>query len=273
MHFRRIVVIDIASLGIGAAPDAKKYHSEKANTLGHLDAQYLLDVPTLQRLGLGNIRRHHQFLTIPPAKHPLGFYGKLRVTTRSGAKDASLREMFDFNQPLRTLSVFNHLSRCHYRTIIISRFVSYLADQDCCTQIQSANDNTGFKKLINNLKQMDTGLIYFQVPELQSAAVHKDPQGYAARLSIVDKQIDLLMSVMTSTDLLIVTSSFANDPSYPQQTVTREYLPLIMYTPEDTKGRYVGTRKTAGDVAATIIDNFKEPGTQIPLSNSLLRSM
>ncbi|QBP17711.1 phosphopentomutase [Acetilactobacillus jinshanensis] len=273
MHFRRVIVVDIASLGLGAMPDAKRYHSEKANTLGHLDEQYLLNVPTLQRLGLGNIRRHHQFLTIPPAKTPLGFYGKLKVRTHSGTKDASLREMFDFNEPLRTLSVFNHLSRCHYRTIIISRFISYLADQDCCLQIQSANDNTGFRKLINNLKQMDTGLIYLQVPELQWVATQKDPQGYAARLSIVDKQIELLMSTLTSTDLLIITSSFANDPSYPERQITREYLPLIMYTPEVSKGHYVGTRKSVGDIAATLIDNFKEPGTEIPLSNSLLRSM
>ena len=273
MNFRRIVVVDIASLGIGAAPDATRYHSKRADTLGHLDAQYLLDVPTLQRLGLGNIQRPQPFLTVPPAKRPAGFYGKLRISSVSGTKDASLREMFDFNQPLRTLSVFNHLARCRYRTIIISRFISYLANQDCCIQIQSASDNTGFKKLISHLKRMDTGLMYLQVPELQSMATRKDLQGYAARFAIVDKQLELLMSVMTSTDLLMITSSFANDPADQQRQVTREYLPILMYTPGFKIGHSLGTRATAGDVAATIIDNFREPADRLPLKNSLLKSM
>ena len=272
MHFRRIAIVDAASLGIGATRDANEYHSEHADTLGHLDDQYLLDIPTLQSLGIGNIQRSNSFLTVPPAKRPRGFYGKLRIRARSGTKDASLREMFDFNEPLRTLSIFNHLAYCHYTTVIISRFISYLANQDVCTQIQSADDNIGFKNLMTQFQRMDSGLVYLRVPELSEQAAKKNAQGYAAILSIVDKQIDLLMSVLTSTDLLIVTSSFANDPADTQKQITREYLPVLMYTPDITSGHSLKIQH-AGAVAATLLDNFKEPDTRMPDQCSLLKLM
>ena len=272
MNFRRVVIVDMASLGIGAARDATKYDSTDADTLGHLDAQYLLDVPTFQQLGLGNIQRSRPLLTIPSISQPHGFYGRLKVMSRSNARDASLREMFDFNQPLRTLSLFNHLARCRYNTVIISRFISYLANQDCCTQIQEADDNTAFKTLVAQLQQMDTGLLYLQVPELPTAAEQKDVQGYAARLAIVDKQVELLMSKLTSTDLLVLTSSFANDPTIHRCQITREYLPLLLYTPGIEVGGSLGTHP-AGDVAITLIDNFGLASSKLSKRHNLLTKL
>ena len=265
MNFSRIVIVDAASLGIGTTHGTKR-----ADTLGHLDAQYLLDVPTLEQLGLGNIYRRPVFLTLPKVARPLGFYGELQISAASGTQTSGLREMFDFNQPLRTLSVFNYMARHHYTTVIISRFISYLADQDVCTQIQGADDNEAFKKLMIQFQQMDTGLIYLQVPELSYAAHQKDSQGYAARLSLLDKHLEILMSKMTNTDLLIFTSSFANDPTDLKQQITRENLPLLMYTPAIAQGSSLGVHRSTGVIAATIIDNFKIGVTKTLLKQSLL---
>lgn len=54
--FDRVFVIVMDSVGIGAAPDAKEFGDEGTNTLGSIaDAFNGLDVPQLEKLGLGNI--------------------------------------------------------------------------------------------------------------------------------------------------------------------------------------------------------------------------
>lgn len=53
MNDARVCILMMDSLGIGAAPDAKQYGDEKANTLGHiLKAHPNLHIPNLSRLGL-----------------------------------------------------------------------------------------------------------------------------------------------------------------------------------------------------------------------------
>ena len=61
--------------GVGALPDAGEYGDEGSNTLGHLAEQVGgLQLPTLERLGLGNII---PILGVPPASDPV-VHGRLR---------------------------------------------------------------------------------------------------------------------------------------------------------------------------------------------------
>ena len=59
---------------MGAAPDAQRYASEGANTIGHVAEQYPLALPCLQRLGLGNIL---PLLNVPPHPQPLAAWGRM----------------------------------------------------------------------------------------------------------------------------------------------------------------------------------------------------
>lgn len=53
---RRAIVVVLDACGVGALPDAADYGDAGANTLGHLaEAAGGLELPTLQRLGLGSI--------------------------------------------------------------------------------------------------------------------------------------------------------------------------------------------------------------------------
>ena len=72
---RRAVVVVMDACGVGALPDADEYGDEGSNTLGHLaEAVGGLRLPTLERLGLGNII---PILGVPPASDPV-VHGRLR---------------------------------------------------------------------------------------------------------------------------------------------------------------------------------------------------
>jgi len=62
-------------VGAGAAPDAPRYDSAEANTLGHVAEQFPLSLPCLQELGLGNIL---PLTNVPPASVPKAAWGKMQ---------------------------------------------------------------------------------------------------------------------------------------------------------------------------------------------------
>ncbi len=53
---RRVTIIVLDSLGVGALPDAEDYGDAGADTLGHIEDRYALDIPNLRKLGMGNIQ-------------------------------------------------------------------------------------------------------------------------------------------------------------------------------------------------------------------------
>ncbi|MBM4429184.1 MAG: phosphopentomutase [Chloroflexi bacterium] len=85
-RIQRVVLVILDSVGIGALPDAARYGDEGSDTLGNL-ARALggLELPNLQKLGLGNI---HPILGLPPTPSPLAAYG--RMAEQSAGKDTTI---------------------------------------------------------------------------------------------------------------------------------------------------------------------------------------
>ncbi len=74
-RFKRIFVVVIDSLGIGAMNNAAEYGDEGSDTLGHIDAAVdHLNLPNLEKLGLGNLR---SLKHVKPVAEPKAYYGKL----------------------------------------------------------------------------------------------------------------------------------------------------------------------------------------------------
>ena len=82
--FNRIVLIVLDSVGIGAMPDAAAWGDAGADTLGHILASRTVNLPHLQKMGLGNIRH---FENLPPVENPTGNFGK--CTLKSNGKDTT----------------------------------------------------------------------------------------------------------------------------------------------------------------------------------------
>ena len=69
--YKRVFVIVIDSLGIGAMPDAHMYGDEGTDTLGHIASHRKLNIPNLRELGLANLC---QLEHLDPKEAPLGRY-------------------------------------------------------------------------------------------------------------------------------------------------------------------------------------------------------
>lgn len=82
--FNRIALIVLDGAGIGAMPDAAKWGDSGSDTFGHILKSRQLQLPNLQRYGLGNIRTLEG---VPPLVKPVGCYG--RCALRSNGKDTT----------------------------------------------------------------------------------------------------------------------------------------------------------------------------------------
>lgn len=73
--YKRIFLVVIDSLGIGAMKDAAEYGDAGADTLGHIDRTVKeLKLPAMEKLGLGNLCTLSH---VAPSDHPLGYYARL----------------------------------------------------------------------------------------------------------------------------------------------------------------------------------------------------
>jgi len=82
--FRRVCLMVLDSAGIGEMPDAAAWGDAGADTLGHILDSRKVDLPNLQKLGLGNIR---PLAHLPAIENPIGSYGK--CTLKSNGKDTT----------------------------------------------------------------------------------------------------------------------------------------------------------------------------------------
>ena len=81
--YKRVFVIVLDSLGIGAMPDSEKFGDKGVDTFGHiLDKMGTLDIPNLQRLGMLNL---HKGGSMEGIEKPIGRY--MRIGEASNGKD------------------------------------------------------------------------------------------------------------------------------------------------------------------------------------------
>ncbi len=83
---KRVILVVIDSVGIGAAPDARSFNSADSNTLFNTAARVAgVSLPNMERLGLGQI---YPLLGVDPHPQPIGNYGAMSEI--SGAMDTTV---------------------------------------------------------------------------------------------------------------------------------------------------------------------------------------
>lgn len=128
--FKRVFVIVIDSLGIGAMPDAYMYGDEGTDTLGHIASHRELKIPNLKALGLANLCQLEQ---IEPEDAPLGRYMALYEASTGKDTMTGHWEMMGLHitKPFQTFTehgfpkeLIDELSRRTGRTIIGNKSAS-----------------------------------------------------------------------------------------------------------------------------------------------------
>ncbi len=124
-----------------------------------------------------------------------------------------------------------------------------------------SNDN-GVELTIEQLKRTDIdGLIFTNLVDFDTLGGHpRNVELYRDMLETFDSQLPAIMDAMNDDDLLIITADHGNDPTYKGNDHTREYVPVLCYSPSISGGE-ITTRTTFEDLGETLCENWSLKST------------
>jgi phosphopentomutase len=121
----------------------------------------------------------------------------------------------------------------------------------------TGNNKDGIRATISFMKEIQRGIIFTNLVDFDTQYGHRNnAQGYADALKEFDDAIPEIISEMHKEDLLVITADHGCDPTTTSTDHSREYVPLLVYTPSNEHGESLGIRDTFSDIAQTIAENF-----------------
>jgi phosphopentomutase len=131
----------------------------------------------------------------------------------------------------------------------------------------------GMEKLTTAVAERKSGLIFCNLVDFDMLYGHrKDVEGFAKSFEEFDRWLTEFLPLLSLSDLLMITADHGCDPD-PRWATTdhsREYVPILAYSPGCGAGVNLGIRDTLADMGQTIAENF---GTKIPHGTSFLRQL
>jgi phosphopentomutase len=139
--------------------------------------------------------------------------------------------------------------------------------------VTTKNNSDGMEKLLATLEDQKTGLVFANLVDFDMLYGHrKDMEGFAKSLEEFDALLASLLRTMAPRDLLILTADHGCDPDprWPTTDHSREYVPIVTFSPAGKRGVNLGVRETLADIGQTVAENF---GGKIPHGKSFLLSL
>jgi phosphopentomutase len=136
--------------------------------------------------------------------------------------------------------------------------------------VTTKNNLDGMEKVTAAAAERTNGLIFCNLVDFDMLYGHrKDVEGFAKSLEEFDRLLNDFLPLLGGSDLLMITADHGCDPDPRWETTdhSREYVPILAYSPQCGAGVNLGNRDTLADMGQTIAENF---GGAIPHGKSLL---
>lgn len=154
-------------------------------------------------------------------------------------------------------TVMNALQDAGFASIAIGKIRDIFDGEGVTRALRTTSNMDGIDKFISLLDENFTGLSFTNLVDFDSQYGHRrDAIGYGNALEEFDARLTEVFAKLKDDDLLMITADHGNDPTYKGTDHTREFVPLLIYSPKFTQYGKIDLRKTFSDVGATIAENF-----------------
>ncbi|MGE7908861.1 phosphopentomutase [Lysinibacillus xylanilyticus] len=155
-------------------------------------------------------------------------------------------------------TTMNVLKDAGLDVIAIGKISDIFNGEGVTDAVRTKNNTDGMDKFAEVVRRDFHGISFLNLVDFDANFGHRrDPLGYGNALQEFDARLPEITEAMTEDDLLIITADHGNDPTFPGTDHTREYVPLIVYSPRFNGGSELALRETFADIAATVAENFK----------------
>lgn len=143
-----------------------------------------------------------------------------------------------------------------YDVISIGKINDIFNTKGITDAVRTKSNMDGVDQLLKIMDRDFTGLSFTNLVDFDAIYGHRrNTEGYAQALEDFDNRLPEIYSKLGQDDLLLITADHGNDPTYSGTDHTREYVPILAYSPSFTQAGELKARYYS-DIAATISDNF-----------------
>lgn len=153
-------------------------------------------------------------------------------------------------------TMLNYLQKNKYDVIAIGKINDIFAGSGITEKYYTTGNKQGMEETYKMLDKDFTGLCFTNLVDFDMIYGHRnDVDNYAAALTEFDEWLQVFMKKINNDDLIVITADHGCDPATPSTDHSREYTPLIVYSPNIIPEN-LGIRETFSDIAKTILHNF-----------------
>jgi len=188
-------------------------------------------------------------------------YNVARVIARPfvGKKKGEFKRTYnrhDYSMIPKENTMLDILKANNIPVVAVGKIGDIFAHRGTTEEIPTKGNTDGLNKTTELLSKKQEGLIFVNLVDFDMLYGHRrNPQGYYNALKEVDDFTEKFINRMTENDLLIYVADHGCDPTHHGTDHTREYVPLMVYSPAFKEKGTLGIRNSFSDISATILDN------------------
>ena len=159
----------------------------------------------------------------------------------------------DFSMPPCGRTLPAAVKEAGMESIGVGKIEDIFAHEGLTQSDHAAGNPACMDALIRFMEQDFNGLCFTNLVDTDSVYGHRnDPQGFAGALEAFDARLPEMQKLLKPGDLMIITADHGCDPCFIQSTDhSREYIPILAWTPGMKSGVDLGTRTSFADIGAT----------------------
>ena len=158
----------------------------------------------------------------------------------------------DFSLPPCGRTLPDAVKEAGMASIGVGKIEDIFAHRGLTESDHAAGNPACMDSLIRFMREDFNGLCFTNLVDTDSVYGHRnDPAGFAGSLEAFDRRLPEMLALMREGDLMIITADHGCDPCDVSTDHTREYIPILAWTPGMTAAADLGDRDTYADIAAT----------------------
>jgi len=137
----------------------------------------------------------------------------------------------------------------------VGKIGDIFAHRGLTLELPASGNAACIEATLTRLAQQPGGLIFANLNDFDSVYGHRnDPAGYRRALEDFDRALPAILAALGPEDLLILTADHGCDPTTESTDHSREYVPLLLWSPAMDGGAALGTLRGFSTVAATVAE-------------------
>lgn len=167
-------------------------------------------------------------------------------------------ERKDFGIPPPGLTLLDALLDKKYDVITIGK-IDYIFTGRGISEIMHTEGNIdGMNRIVEIFKRGYNGLVFANLIDFDMLWGHRNnSEAFYAGLQKVDSWLPEVINLIGHDVPFIITADHGCDPTTPSTDHSREFVPLLAFSPTYFKGANLGIRETFGDISQTLSEYFE----------------